>query len=243
MIFKDGQGRVLTDKDLDGYSGTAHWEIIGANDLPPEAERLHDEGRRAGAGGNYDRAHALFAQAQKLAPSWPYPSYDDGYTYLLQGKMQEAEAAYRVTNRLAPRGFFTVRTALDALQRERNGDLPKGTYVRYLSLELTDDPVEQKRILDGLVRDAPGFAAVWKEVAVRTNDETQQLAALDRGLQAHPDGETMGILTANKAIILYHRGRRDDAIRLLGELALDPNSSLGTEFIAKATLTSLLREH
>jgi hypothetical protein len=174
-----------------------------------------------------------------VAPSWPYPSYDDGYTYLLQGKTQEGEAAYEVTSRLAPRGFFTVRTALDALRRERTGDLPKGTYLRFLSLEWTDDPGEQKRIL----KDAPGFAAVWKEVAARTDNETQKLAALDRGLQAHPDSETIGILAANKAIILYHRGRHDEAIRLLGELALDPNSSLGTEFIAKSTLASLLHQH
>jgi tetratricopeptide (TPR) repeat protein len=243
MVFKDDQGRVLTDKDLDGYTGTARWEIIGTKDLPPEAERLHDEGRRAGAVGDYDRAHALFAQAQKLAPSWPYPSYDDGYTYLLQGKTQEAEAAYEIASRLAPRGFFTVRTALDALRRERTGDLPKGTYLRFLSLEWTTDPSAQKRILDGLVHDAPGFAAVWKEVAVRSDDESEKLAALDRGLQAHPDSETVGMLTANKAVILYHRGRRDEAIRLLGELALDPNSSLGTEVFAKFVLASLLREH
>jgi tetratricopeptide (TPR) repeat protein len=242
LVFKDSQGRILTDKDLEGYSGTAHWEVIGAGNIPAEAKGLHDQGRRAGAAGDYDRAHALFAQAQKLAPSWPYPSYDDGYTYLLQGKVQEAEAAYTITSRLAPRGFFTVRTALDALQRERAGALPKGTYLRFLSLEWKDDPAEQQRILDGLVRDAPGFAPVWKEVAQRTEDESQKLAALDRGLEAHPDSETLGILTANKAIILDHRGRHDEAVRLLAELALDPTSSLGTEFIAKATLASLTRQ-
>ena len=56
-----------------------------------------------------------------------------------------------------------------------------------------------------------------------------------------PDGETRGILLINKAVILHRRGDRDGAVKILGELALDPRSTLGTEALARATLASLLR--
>ena len=49
------------------------------------------------------------------------------------------------------------------------------------------------------------------------------------------------MLLINRAMILHRRGDRDGAIKILGELALDPESTLGTETLAKATLAQVVR--
>jgi hypothetical protein len=59
--------------------------------------------------------------------------------------------------------------------------------------------------------------------------------------QLLPDAETKGILIINKAMALDQNGDREAAVRLLGELALDPTSTLATEHLANATLASLVR--
>lgn len=65
-------------------------------------------------------------------------------------------------------------------------------------------------------------------------------AAIERGLAANPDAETKGILENNKALILLRKGDREGAIRLLGELALDPESTYATEHIAKVSLATII---
>ena len=43
-----------------------------------------------------------------------------------------------------------------------------------------------------------------------------------------------------KALVLLQRGERQETIRILGELALDPAATLATEALAKATLARVL---
>ncbi|HET8924242.1 MAG TPA: hypothetical protein VFN26_14730 [Candidatus Acidoferrum sp.] len=149
---------------------------------------------------------------------------------------------YRKTLELSPRGFFTAITALDTLEREKKGDLPTGTYLAYLSLEWAQDPVQKIKAVRQLVEHLPQFAPAWKELAALTNDDKERIAALDRGLAADPDAETKGTLLVNKALVLNLRGEHEGAVRLLGELALDPNSTLGTEYLAKASLAMLVKK-
>ena len=65
--------------------------------------------------------------------------------------------------------------------------------------------------------------------------------AIERGLAANPDGETNGILQVNKALIRERKGDREGAVRLLGELALDPASTYATEHMAKFTFADILQ--
>jgi hypothetical protein len=60
-------------------------------------------------------------------------------------------------------------------------------------------------------------------------------------LEHDPDPETKGVLLINRAIILHRQGDRESAVTILGELALDPQSTLGTEMLAKSTLASFVR--
>jgi tetratricopeptide (TPR) repeat protein len=215
------------------------WEIVGDEDVPAEARRLHREGREAGSRGDYARALDLLDQARDLAPRWPYPVYDAAYSYLLLGEAGMAEELYERVDQLAPRGFFTCKTSLDTLRRERAGELFPGFARAYATTEWMD-PVKKKGLLAGIVQKYPGFALAWKDLSLLTDDEDSQLNAIEQGLRGRPDPETLGVLLINKAGILARRGDRDAAVAILGELALSSESTLGTEHLAKFALTGLV---
>ncbi len=163
------------------------------------------------------------------------------YTYLLMKDSEKARTHYRKTVELSPRGFFTAITAVDALDREAKGDLPVGTYRAYLALESMEDDETRSNAVRQLVKRAPSFAPAWKELAVQSKTEAEKLAAIEKGLAARPDAETKGILLINKALIMDQRGDHDVAVRSLGDLALDPASTYGTEHLAKASLAYVAR--
>jgi len=165
MVFRDSAGCELTLDDLQGATGPVGFEILGSANIPEQAERLHQAGRRAGAEGDYVNALALFAQSAALAPDWPYPLYDAAFTYLLMGDFAAALDNYRQTVALAPRGFFTALTAVDALEREEADMLPVGTYLAYTQLERIQDRDAKEARVRELLASAPAFAPAWKDLA------------------------------------------------------------------------------
>jgi tetratricopeptide (TPR) repeat protein len=184
---------------------------------------------------------ALFAQAQQESPEWPYPAYDAAYTSLLKGDLDQAERNYAVVEQLAPRGFFTAKAEMDCVHRERSGEFPHGTCRSYAIAADMPDPSAKRESLERLLRQSPSLATAWKELAVLLPEDDERMTAITKGLSSHPDGDTLGILLVNKALILNRQGKHAEAIRILGELALDPKSTLMTEQVAKASLASLLR--
>jgi tetratricopeptide (TPR) repeat protein len=240
VIFRAADGRTLKTSDLQGLTGTFPYEILGRSKVPAEAESLHEQARHAGGAGDYKKAITLLQRASSLAPAWPYPEYDMAFTYLLMKDTENARKHYQKTVELAPRGFFTALTALDTLDREAKGDLPNGTYLVYLSLEWMDDPGQKADVVRELVKRVPGFAPAWKEQAMRADGDPEKLDAIEKGLAANPDGETRGILLINKALIIDRSGDHDSAVRLLGELALDPASTYATEHLAKVMLANII---
>jgi tetratricopeptide (TPR) repeat protein len=240
IVFRGSDGRSLSLDELQGVTGKVRWELVGGANVPAEATRLHQQAREAGGRGQYATAIALLTQASRLAPNWPYPIYDRAYSRLLTGDVDAARADYQKTVELAPRGFFTAITALDALAREQKGDLPPGTYLAYLSLEWTNDRVTKTDLVRQLVEMVPRFAPAWMEWAMLLDQDSERLVAIDRGLTVDPDAETRGMLLVNRALVLNRQGNRDAAARLLGELALSPTSTLASEQLAKATLATLI---
>jgi tetratricopeptide (TPR) repeat protein len=241
VVFHAADGWTLTMADLQGLTGTFQYEILGRSNVPAEAESLHEQARQAGGAGDYKKAITLLEQASRLAPTWPYPVYDTAFTELLMGDAENARKHYRKTVELAPRGFFTALTALDALDKEAKGNLPAGTYSAYLSLEWMDDPAKKADAVRELVKRVPDFAPVWKEQATQASTDVETLAAIEKGLAANPDGETMGILLINKALIMDRSGDHEGAVQLLGELALNPASTYATEHLAKVTLANIAK--
>lgn len=237
IVFRGADGRSITLEDLKAVGdGTFRYEVLGAADVLAEARALHQRGREAGARGEFRMAITLLTSASELAPQWPYPVYDRAYTYTLMLDFEAARGDYQKTVALAPRGFFTAITALDILTRERDGEFPPGTYLAYLSLEWGHGRSERVAMARHLIERFPRFAPGWKELAAYAEQDSERLAAIENGLASEPDAETRGTLLINKAIVLNLQGKHDEAVRLLGELALDPQSTLGTEQLAKATL-------
>ena len=242
VIYRSADGRELKVQDLDGANGMVKWELVGATAVPPEATALHERGRAAGAKGDYAKSIELLEAAHEKAPDWPYPLYDLAFTYELSGDEVKAEEQYAIVDKLAPRGFFTAKTSLDCLRRQRSGALPPGLCKAYASLEWMNDEAEKKRAVEGITKKVPSYAPAWKALAVLLDDPADKMRAIEQGLSHEPDPETKGVLLINKAIVLDGRGDHAGADRILGELALDPGSTLSTEAMAKATLSLLTRK-
>lgn len=242
IVFRSADGRTLTLEELKGATGTFRYEIVGAADVPAEASALHQRAREAGGRGEYQQAITLLTKASELAPQWPYPVYDRAYTHLLMKDFDAARADYQKTVALAPRGFFTAITALDILTREQTGQFPPGTYLAYLSLEWVDDRAKKIEMVRHLISKLPRFAPGWEELASLADQDPERLAAIEKGLAAEPDAETRGMLEISRALVLDRQGDHDGAVRLLGELALDPQSTYGTEQLARATLAVVARK-
>ncbi|HXH65668.1 MAG TPA: hypothetical protein VNI81_00610 [Candidatus Limnocylindrales bacterium] len=254
IIFTLPDGRKLTLEELQGatgqvffkdgklldVTGTVCYEVIGTGAVSPEARTLHQQARQAGGRGDFTEAIALLEQASERAPEWPYPVYDRAFTHLLMKDFDGAKTYYQKTLELSPRGIFTAITALDTLTREQTGDLPVGTYLAYLSLEWMEDAEKKNIAVRETVRAIPQFAPAWKEFAALCADDGERLAAIENGLAARPDAQTKGMLEINRALLLNLRGDKAGAIRLLGELALNPMSTLGTEHSAKVALGFLV---
>jgi len=238
VIFKDKAGRVLTRQELRNASGEFTWEVASDRPVSQEAMALHQRGRDAAQRGDYAAANHHFEQASRLAPTWPYPVYDAAFARLLQGDAEGALVLYERVDALAPRGFFTSKTAIDALRKELSEQLPSGTYLAYVSLEWIDDSAQRRRAVEDIVRRVPEFAPAWKARAQLAANDEQALEFLEKGLAASPDPETYGYLQVNRALVLARRGQRAEAIEILGTLALDPKSPADIEAIAKQTLAT-----
>jgi tetratricopeptide (TPR) repeat protein len=241
IVFRDSDGRTLTLEDLKGVSETIRYEILGEVIVPAEAETLHQRARAAGSRGEYPEAIVLFTKASELAPQWPYPIYDRAYTHLLMLDFTAARTDYQKTVELAPRGYFTAITALDVLTREQKGEFPPGAYWAYMALERQPDPMEKLAMVRNLVDRLPRLAPGWKELAELADNDAERTAAIEKGLMAEPDPETKGILLINKALVLDRLGQHEKAVEILGRLALDPQSTYGTEHLAKATLARIAK--
>lgn len=239
IIFKDPNGKVLTKKDLRGYSGTATWEIKSERSVSKIAIEYHNEGRQYGQQGNYEKSIEFLTKASETDPHWAYPIYDIAYTYLLMGNFEKALEFYKKVDSMSPRGFFTTKTAVYTLEGEKNGVFPQGLYMAYISLEWMEQKKKSEAILN-LVNNLPNYAPAWKEIVGLSGNDEAALTAIEKGLNANPDKETYGILMINKALILHRNGKEKDAIGILGGLALDKDSTLATEKIAKQTLTNIL---
>jgi tetratricopeptide (TPR) repeat protein len=237
LIFKDKAGRVLRKSDLESVSGDSYWQIGSESQ---EATKLFEMGRAAVQKGDLEAALGFFKKASDLDPSWPYPVYEAAFTYLLRQDFEKAYELYKQVDAMAPRGFFTAKVAVHTLGRELGGELPPGLYLYYVHLKWEKDPKKKYLALTELTEKVPQFAPAWKDKALLESDDTKMLEATEKGLSVDLDPETKGFLLINKALALARAGRKEQAIEILGELALDPSSPLDIEGIAKRAIVFIL---
>lgn len=239
IIFEDEQGNRITRDDLTNVTGSVDFSLIGRESIPFEAIEMHQRARQEGQYGRYAQAIDLLTKTSQLAPKWPYPLYDMAYTYLLQKEYEQALTYYRLTNRLEPRGFFTCKTAIYALEGETEGRFPKGQYLHYLGIEWTDDEDEKLAIAREITQKTPDFAPAWKELVNLLTDHTERMEAVEAGLSKQPDLETKGNLLINKALLLDRQNQTKEAINILGNLILDSEITLTNEAMGKFVLSQL----
>lgn len=242
IIFKDGQGNIIKREDLLNSTGKVNYEIIGTENISQRAKGLHQMARVLGQSGNYDKAIELLEEAHGAAPTWPYPLYDLAFTYLLKADFKNAFSNYEKVDRLAPKGFFTSKVALYTLEKEKNGELPKGLYLAYLQLEWINNLEEKKERVKALIAQVPNYPPAWKELSSLLSDTSERKKAINNGLKHNPDPETKGILLINKALIFNMENDTQEAIKILGELIFHSNSTLATVELAKFTLHSITKQ-
>lgn len=232
VTYTTADGKKSKDiTDVSKHDGKVSFEVTGGKPVPREAELLHQQARAKGEAGDYDASLALLGRAASIAPGWPYPPYDMAFTYLLKGDAEKALQKYVEADKLEPGGFFTVKTAIWSLQKEQKGDFPKGTYMAYLSLEWAD-PAKKREVVEGLTTKVPAFTPAWKEKAWLTEDPEERKAIIAKALTLDADPETRGMLLLNQAAILHQAGKKDEALRMVSDLATNTSSTIGTKTLA-----------
>ncbi len=108
LIYRDKNGRELTEADLANATGEVNWSIIWNHNVSQKALELHRQARQAGSSGDYTKALELLAQASKEAPEWPYPLYDAAFTY--QRRTKALNERHGPALRLADRAEFRCAT-------------------------------------------------------------------------------------------------------------------------------------
>lgn len=241
IVFKDSSGNILSENDLANATGNVNYEIKTDQQVNPKAQSLHNEARSFGQSGKYDVAINKLVQVIQIQPDWAYPYYDLAFTYLLKGDYENALKYYIQTDSLVPKGFFTAKTAIYALEGERTAEFPKGLYLSYLQIEWTNDVNQKLSIAKAITEKFPGFAPAWKELAVLTNDKQEKNNAIEHGLSVKADGEMKGILLINKALTLNDGGKKEEAIQVLGNYIFSLDATTGNIELAKFTLKSIAK--
>jgi tetratricopeptide (TPR) repeat protein len=239
--FTDDKGNKISKAELENSTGTFNYEIYGIDNVSELAKSLHNQARQFGQTGDYKNAIEKLKQANKEAPSWAYPLYDLAYTYLLQDDYENALKYYQLTDKVAPKGFYTSKTALHTLEREKTGDLQKGLYKSYLSLEWIDNQTKKKQMIKLLVDKFPTFAPAWKDYSSLLENK-ERLNAIEKGLEQNPDIETKGMLLINKALVINENGDFKSASKILTNIILDSNSTFGNIEMGKFALNNISKK-
>ncbi len=238
VLYTAKDGRQLTDADLRDVGGAAAapWDEAGipdeAHDHLEKAEELRDAGK-------LDDALQSLAKAQLAMKQWPEPTYEAAWVLLLKGDIANAEQFYGKVDRLAPRGFLHAMVYGDTLRRERLGEIPVGTLKEYVRIEGIDDGVGRRVDLDMLLAKAPAFPAGWLMLVGTSDSPQERLDTAEKGLAHNPDPETKGLLLVAKANAMGKLGQIQEAVQILGPLALDHTAPHSVEQAAKMSFKNM----
>ncbi|MES2246149.1 MAG: hypothetical protein V4645_02665 [Pseudomonadota bacterium] len=242
VIHTDKAGRVLTFGDVNDSFSRLRNAALFQGKPSSKAWRLKELADRASLKKDYETARRNYEAAAEASPQWPYPIYSLAEDYLDEGNVAKAYELHRRVDSLSPRGFLRTWTILPTLQLEMQGKLPRGTAQRLFRLEF-EWMLEKKAWKQAAVELSthyPDFAPGWQEMARVEDDPVKRLQFIEKGLRKDPDPETKGWFLVTKAETLAERGDKATALRMLGDLALDPTSTAETEMLAKHAIETML---
>jgi tetratricopeptide (TPR) repeat protein len=244
IIYTDKNGNTLTDADLSEPTTPKNRQVLKSGDIDPKARKLHEEGRELGGAYDFDRAILKFKEAINIQPDWAYPIYDMAFSYLRKGDDDLALGFFKKADELEPDGFFETKEVIYTLEGEKEGKFPKGLYMYYKQIEMRPGLSQQQKldIATEITQNAPAFAPGWLALQSLLADSHQRLYAVEQGLSKNPDETTKGYLLFNKALILTASARKDEAIQLLGECILSPESIATNIVLAKMTFQMIIEQ-
>ncbi|QOF81158.1 tetratricopeptide repeat protein [Variovorax sp. 38R] len=242
IIHTDKAGRVLTFGDVNGSFSRLRNAALFQSKPSSKARRLKELGDDASLKKDYETARRHYEASAEASPKWPYPIYRLAEDYLDEGNTAKAYEFHRRVDSLSPRGFLRTLTILPTLQLEMQGKLPRGTAQRLFKLEFEWVGKEKawKQAAVELTTRYPDFAPGWQEMARVEDDPVKRLQFIEKGLSKDPDPETRGWFLVTRAETLAERGDKATALRMLGDVALDPTSTVETEILAKHTIETML---
>lgn len=238
LVFSDGKGNSISKKELKNATGVFNYNLLGIATVSEKAKLLHGQARYYGENGAYEKAIEALQEAHKEATHWPFPLYDLAYTYLLLDDYENALKYYRLTDAIAPRGFYTSKTAIHTLEKELTGEFQKGLYKAYISMEWIENVQEKKEMAVSLIENIPSFAPAWKEYSNFLNGR-KRIEAIEQGLAVDLDIETKGNLLINKALALHEEGEVNNATKILTAVIFDSDTTLGNLELAKFALNHI----
>ena len=232
--LRSADGQRVIDGSLAG-SAPFYCDTQGEGCPVPRASvTYHARGREARHAGEYERAIDLLTAAAVIAPQWAYPFYDRASTHLMADAAASALNDYRHSLQLAGRDFLQAATAVHTLQRERDGELPEGTWRAFVALQHNPDNsgLARRDALRRFVTQVPKFAPAWLLHSQLEPSPTRRLATLEQGFAATPDSETAGMLKVHKALALS-LAEPELAQRVLTQLEGDEKATHSTRDLAR----------
>jgi tetratricopeptide (TPR) repeat protein len=241
MVIHGRGGTELSWEQFQDYTGPIRWELVGSAEVSDNAREMLRRGRQAVSQGQYDAAIELFSDAGQNSPDWEYPVYETAWAYLMAGDFSDAESYFNRLNEMVPHGFFNSQQAADCLRREREGEVPHGTYRRMMGLERGSHDTALFVLRDLLDR-YPGYALGWERLSQFREDPKGILDAIQRGMKAQPDPFTRDQMRLRKALLADIQGNTKKAIASLDALVKDPDLSMPIEAQIKIARVQLARK-
>jgi hypothetical protein len=232
--FRSADGQRVIDGSL-ASRAPFYCDVQGESCRVPRASvTYHARGREALHAGEYARAIDLLTAAAVIAPQWAYPMYDRASAQLMADDTASALSDYRHSLELAGTSFFQASTAVHTLQRERDGELPEGTWRAFVALQHNPDNsgLARRDALRRFVTQVPKFAPAWLQHSQLEPSPTRRMATLEQGFAASPDSETAGMLQVHKALALS-LAEPELAQRILTQLEEDAKATHSTRDLAR----------
>jgi tetratricopeptide (TPR) repeat protein len=128
-----------------------------------------DRGMYLGSAGQFETALKMFIEAAAIDPYNPDPSYQQGFTYMKLGRYNEALAAYRITERLAP-GWYHVAANLWLAEAAVTNRCPSSLINDMLVLEDLDSPSMKEALAMALLERHNDVGALYLSYAEAARD-------------------------------------------------------------------------
>ena len=225
VIATIDDGSTLEIDEVQSFGGRIRFSFQRDRITLRRASALVEEGERLGANGQLEEALVKFREAARLDPRFAHAHYQEGFTLCVLRRYEDAIAAYRATEALAP-GWFHCRADLWVAEQLAAGKIEHETFETLRELE--DGPGEpdaKLAIADRAITSAPHVPGLYLERGrqlARLSRPDEARVALREGLSRDPDQDIRTRILVQLAVITEDKAERaqlfEEAARIDGNL-------------------------